>query len=179
MRLVIQACLYVLLGYVVLIVHSTALTFVSIHPVIPNLLLPLVVFLGVSPNVPTPMGSSVAFLLGYLMDSICGMPMGLYTFTFVVTYVIAKGAGLRLFLRGPLSEIMLTFLVSVLAGCLQLAMRAIFEYPAPFPARSYVVLIHLLAGSVATAVLSPVVFYLARMASRWRVHSTESTRPSP
>lgn len=166
MRTVIQVWVYFLLGYVVLIAHSSVFSLVHIHPLIPNLMLPLVVFLGVSPSVAVPVGSMVAFGLGYLMDSMCGMPMGLYTFTLVSMYVISKGAGLRLFLRGPLSEILLTFLVSIIAGCLQLAMRAIFENPAPFPAYGYVTLLHLLAGSTVTALLSPIIFWLARSVGR-------------
>lgn len=178
MRLVIQAGLYFLLGYVLLILHSTIFGLLTVHPAIPNLLLPLVVFLGVSAAITVPVGASVAFMLGYLLDSMSGMPMGLYTFTLVTTYVLSKGAGLRLFLRGPLSEILLTFLVSILAGCLQLAMGAIFENPAPFPAKGALAFLYLLVASATTAVLSPVVFWLARAVARWRGYGTESRSAS-
>jgi rod shape-determining protein MreD len=120
-------------GFLLLIVQATLATHVSLHPFTPNLMLPMVIFLGVQPEVGMLRGALISFLLGYLLDEFCGSPMGLQTFVLVATFMVARGAGIRLFLRGALFQIGLVFVAGIIAGGTILALRAIFSPADPFP----------------------------------------------
>lgn len=120
-------------GYLLLIVQSAIAARIALHPLTPNLLLPIVIFLGVQPDVGLLRGALISFVLGYLLDEFCGSPMGLQTFVLVATFMVARGAGIRLFLRGALFQVGLVFTASILAGSTILALRAIFSEPDPFP----------------------------------------------
>lgn len=122
-----------LFGFLLLVGQSTLSTYVSLHPFTPNLVLPIVIFLGVQPDVAMLRGAGISFLLGYFLDEFCGSPVGLSTFVLVATYMVARGAGIRLFLRGSLFQIGLVFVASVVAGGTTVALRAIFSPPDPFP----------------------------------------------
>ena len=116
-------------------------------------------YLGVTPDVHVVRGAAISFALGYLLDSFCGSPMGLSTFVMVATFLGTRGAGLNLFMRGSLFQILLTFGFGMLTGGAVLALRAIFEPPAPFPADSVTdTAVSLVAGSAVTALLSPIIF---------------------
>ena len=80
-------------------------------------------------------------------------------------------------MRGPLFQIVLTFAFGVLAGGAVLALRAIFEPPAPFPIGSVSdTVLSLTEGAAATALLSPLVFMGVRrldaLVSRRREEAT-------
>lgn len=151
------------LGLALLVLQSVLVDVVSLHPFTPNVVLPVVLFLGVSPEVPLVRGALLAFCLGYLLDVFSGNRMSLETFVCVATFMSARGAGLRLFLRSPSYQIVLTFVVSLLAGGTTLALRAIFTPPSPFPVgRALGTAILLGASSVATALCAPIVFALVQ-----------------
>ena len=120
-------------GFVLLVLQSALAARVAMHPLTPNLLLPIVIFLGVQPEVGLLRGALISFVLGYLLDEFCGSPMGLQTFVLVASFMVARGAGIRLFLRGPLFQVALVFVASILAGGTILALRAIFSPADPFP----------------------------------------------
>lgn len=124
---------FVAFGFVLLVVQSAIAAHVSIHPLTPNLLLPIVIFLGVTHEVHVLRGALISFLLGYLLDMFCGSPMGLSTFVMVATFMAARGAGIRLFLRGALFQVSLVFVAAIVAGGTVLALRAIFSPPEAFP----------------------------------------------
>jgi rod shape-determining protein MreD len=158
-----QNAVLLLLGFVLLILQASASALANMHPFSPNLLLPVVIYLGVSHDVGLVRGGMLAFVLGYLLDSFTGSPMGLHTFVLVATYMLARGAGLSLFLRGPLFQIGLTFAVSVIAGGTILALRAIFERPAAFEAGTVWDTVYtLVAPALTTAALAPLVFLVVR-----------------
>ena len=158
-----QNAVLLLLGFLLLVVQASATALVNIHPFAPNLLLPVVIYLGVSHDVGLVRGGMLSFVLGYLLDSFTGSPMGLHTFVLVATYLLARGAGISLALRGPLFQVGLTFAVSVIAGGTILALRAIFERPAAFEAGSIGgTVLTLVAPAVTTAVLAPLVFLAVR-----------------
>jgi rod shape-determining protein MreD len=151
------------LGFGLLLVQSVAATILSVHSVAPNLLLPVVIFLGVSHDVHIVRGAALSFVLGYLFDSFTGSPMGLMTFVLVATFIVARFAGLRFFLRGPIFQIILTFLVGLFAGGTVLALRAIFEKPAPFPAGTWQDMsLVVVVPALTTAIVSPLVFAMVR-----------------
>ena len=150
-------------GFGLLVVQTALATLFSVHPLAPNLLLPMVIYFGVQHEVYIVRGAVISFVLGYLLDSFCGSPMGLQTFVLVATFMVARGAGLRLFMRGPAFQVLLTFFVGVLAGGTILALRAIFERPAPFPAGgAWDTVLTLVVPSLVTAVASPLVFLAVR-----------------
>ncbi len=160
------------LGFALLVVQSVGATLVPAYLFAPNLLLPMVIYLGVSPDVHIVRGAAISFILGYLLDSFCGNAMGLQTFVLVATFMVARGAGLRLFLRGPLFQIVLTFLVGVLSGGTILALRAIFEKPAPFPAgTALTAALSLVVPAIVTSLFAPLVFIAV-----WRIDGLVTRR---
>ncbi|QQR90301.1 MAG: rod shape-determining protein MreD [Myxococcales bacterium] len=167
---------FLLLGCALLILHNVIAGHLAIHPFVPAILIPFVIYLAVSTRIPLPVGICVAFCLGFLFDSFSGLPFGLYTLTHVATYVVSRAAGLRFFMRGVFSEITLAFIVCFLAGCLELAMRAIFEYPAPFPAEEYSNFVVLLCVSVSTAFCAPIIFFVLSLVERWSMRRQEQAK---
>jgi rod shape-determining protein MreD len=179
------------LGFALLLVQAAVATILPLHPFTPNPLLPIVIYLGVHQDVSLLRGAFLSFFLGYLLDEFCGSPMGLLTFVTVATFMLARGAGLRLFLRGPLFQVGLTFAIGLLSGGTILALRTIFEPPEAFSLAmptegvmgtvigfltgtgesdapligSYVsTAISLVASALASALISPLVF-----AALWRI----------
>ncbi len=174
-----QNAVLLLLGFVLLVLQASASALVNVHPFSPNLLLPVVIYLGVSHDVGLVRGGMLSFVLGYLLDSFTGSPMGLHTFVLVATYMLARGAGLSLFLRGPLFQIGLTFAVSVIAGGTILALRAIFERPAAFDAGTvFDTVLTLVAPALTTAALAPLVFIAVRRVDQLALRrATRTTAP--
>lgn len=159
MQPTLRSLAIVALGFVLLLLQSMVGSVVSLHPFSPHLLLPIVLYVGVAPDVHLVRGAIVSFVLGYLLDLFTGNLMSLQTFICVATYVLARGAGLRLLLRGPGFQIALTFVVALLAAGTSVALRAIFSVAAPFPAGSAAdTAVALTAPAISTALLSPFVF---------------------
>jgi rod shape-determining protein MreD len=147
-------------GFALLVLQTALSMLLPVTPYAPNLLLPIAIYLGVSPDVPLVRGTAVSFALGYLMDSFCGSPMGLHTFVMTASFMVARGAGLRLFPQGPAFQVLLAFLMSIAFGATVLALRAIFELPTialgeATPRQSALAL---LQPALATALVSPLVF---------------------
>ncbi|MEM9069647.1 MAG: rod shape-determining protein MreD [Myxococcota bacterium] len=146
-------------GFGMLLLQSMVGRIAELHPFIPNLLLPIVIYLGVSPEVSLLRGTFTAFFLGYLLDLFSGNLMSLETFVCVATFLTSRGAGLRLFMRNPGFQAALVFVVALVAGGSVIALRAIFAKPAPFPAGTALdTAFTLFAPALATAVVSPLVF---------------------
>ncbi len=162
----------VALALVLRVVQWMLGTLFALHPFTPNLIVPIVIFLGVSPDVHLVRGAVVAFLVGYLLDVFGGNRMGLETFVCVATFLLSRSAGLRLFMRNPGLQMALVFVVAILAGGTVLALRAIFSRPAPFPAGTALdTALAIGAPALATAVCAPLVF-----AAVQRIHSTAGQR---
>ena len=147
-------------GFGLLIVGSSLGALVPMHGYVPNLVLPIAIFLGVSAEVPIVQGALVCFALGYLLDSFTGSPLGLQTFALVASFLIARGAGLRLFPQGRGFQILLTLTMALVSGAVVLALRAIFE-------RAFTLELEesgttLVRSAVATALCAPLVFLLIR-----------------
>jgi rod shape-determining protein MreD len=120
-------------GLALLVLQAAVGAHLPLYPLTPNLLLPIVIFLGVQQDVHLLRGAAISFVLGYLLDNFCGSPMGLSTFALVATFMAARGAGIRLFLRGALFQVALVFVAAMIAGGTALALRAIFSPPEAFP----------------------------------------------
>ena len=104
--------------------------------------------------------------------------MGLQTFVMVASFMVARGAGLRLFPQGPGFQILLTAIMAVLSGGTILALRAIFERQPPFSTNDAASNAATVARfALATAIISPLVFAATRrvdgMARRGDSRSSE------
>lgn len=170
----------VMLGFVLLVVQSTVATIVPTHLIAPNLLLPIAIYLGVSHDVWIVRGALLSFLFGALLDAFSGNPVfSLQTFAMVATFVLSRFAGLRLFLRGPVFQVILTFVVTLLAGGTIVALRTIFERQPPFAAAtaSYTAT-SLIAPAITTAIVSPLVFMAVRRADATPSRRREQEKPA-
>ena len=85
-------------GLLLMVVQSNLhriLGHVPVAGIIPNLVLPLIVFMGVH-EYSVVRGASLAFALGYAMDLFGGAPIGLFTFICVGIFVLSRAAGVRM-----------------------------------------------------------------------------------
>jgi len=156
--LVIQANLYRLLDLVG-------------HPgLIPSLVLPLILFMGVH-EYSIVRGAVIAFALGYTTDVIGVAPIGLYTFTYVAVFLLARAAGVRLAAQTRTMQIALALAFTLVHSVMILVLLAIFGRDAYVPRALYrLALPHVLA----TGAVAPLVFTLAE-----RVHAAALTSPRP
>lgn len=162
--------LILLLGFSMLVVQSALSSLIDMHAYAPNALLPLAIYLGISSEVHIVRGASICFVLGYLLDAFCGSPMGLQTFVLVASFMVARGAGLRLVPQGMSFQILLTFVMALGSGGLLLALRAIFERRAAFmtPDSEFERgLYSVLRYATATAITAPPVFWAIRRLGAW------------
>jgi rod shape-determining protein MreD len=134
----------------------------------PSLILPLVLYMAVG-QFSVARGASLSFVLGYLTDAFSGLPMGLFTFSMVAVFLLARVAGLKLFLHGVVFQVMLVFVGSIAVGVLIMGLHLIFERTnlAVRPA-----MLLTLSQAAATAILSPLVFALVR-----RLPGAETPKP--
>jgi rod shape-determining protein MreD len=150
------------------------LGYIHIPGLVPSLVLPLVVFMGVS-EYSLARGAAVAFVLGYATDLIGIAPIGLYTFTYVAIFVLARAAGSRLAAQTVLMQLVLGLGFAFVQSLMVLVLLAIFGREPYVPRTLYpLALPHVLA----TGFFSPLIFRLAR-----RVHFAtvkgESTERRP
>lgn len=148
--------------YLVLVLQTTFSGLVPIEALAPNLLLPVTIYLGVTPSVHLVRGAVMVFALGFFLDSFGGSPMGIHTFILEATFVLSRVAGLRLLMRGYFSQGVLTFVIALLVGGMALALQAIFERPPPFQVVDLeATFLRLAIPALTTAVAAPAVFWLA------------------
>ena len=146
------------------------LTWIHLPLFIPSLLLPLILFMGVH-EYSLVRGASVAFVLGYATDLIGIAPVGLYTFTYVAIFVLARADGVRLVVQTKRMQVVLALAFTFVHTVMILVLIAIFGRNA-YAARALVGLA--LPHVLATGVIAPVIFALAE-----RLHSATTTaRPA-
>jgi len=150
--------LMIAFGLCLLVIQGMVQRLVVSEQLCPMLVVPLVLHLAVG-EFSLSRGATLAFVLGYLTDVASSMPLGLYTFTIVALFLFARLAGLKLFLHGMLFQIALTFLGGLVVGLVMLGLHVIFERTA-LAVRATMVVVA--SQSVATALVSPLVFAVAR-----------------
>jgi rod shape-determining protein MreD len=128
---------------------------------VPSLVLPLIVFMGVS-EYGLARGAAIAFVLGYATDLMGIAPIGLYTFTSVALFVMARAAGSRLAAQTALMQLVLGLGFAFVQSLMILVLMAIFGREPYVPRALYPLA---LPHVIATGLLSPLLFRLAR-----RVH---------
>jgi rod shape-determining protein MreD len=155
------------------VVQLIASRFLPAYSWAPQLLLPVVVYYGLLQEVNIARGMMVAFVSGYLLDLFAGNPMSLHTFIQCATFLVARGLGLRLFLRNVVFQAALAFVASLAAQGTSFALRAIFEdNPSPFEATASTRLYEAMSASaIMTALAAPIVFAIVA-----RIESTETAR---
>ena len=155
--------LLLLLGFSLIVVQGALGAVVDLGVLMPNPILPLVIYLAMSSDVSLARGAGLSFLIGFLFDSATGNAMGLFTFVHEASFLVARGAGVRLIVRGRLSQMMITALAAGLSSATVIALLRIFR-PAGRAAMSSPAhaTLAVLASALATGLISPLVFQLAR-----------------
>jgi len=125
---------------------------------VPSLVLPLILFMGVH-EYSLVRGASVAFALGYLSDLVGVAPLGLYTSTYVAIYVLARAAGVRLAAQAMWMQLALALGFTLVHSVMVLVLLAIFGRDAWVPRSLYP---NLLPHVLATGAVAPLVFRLAQ-----------------
>jgi rod shape-determining protein MreD len=156
--LVLQGNLYRILGHV------------PLAGIMPNLVLPLIVFMGVH-EFSVVRGAGLACALGYAMDLFAGAPVGLFTFISVSIFALSRAAGVRLAAQTILTQLALAFGFSLFESITILMLVAIFGRD-PHSPRALLSLV--LPHAFSTAAVSPLVFRLAE-----RLHQATITVPRP
>jgi rod shape-determining protein MreD len=158
----------VLLGYTVL----AAIGHPHVGRPIPALVLPVILFMGVH-EYSLARGAAVAFVLGYATDVVGIAPVGLYTSTYVATFVLARAAGVRLAAQTIWMQVLLAGAFTVLQSIMVLVLLAIFGRDAWVPRSLYPLT---LPHAIATAAVAPIVF---RAAQAVHVATGSSIRGDP
>jgi rod shape-determining protein MreD len=141
-----------LLGWIFRLGHD-----IVVPGLIPSLVLPLILFMGVH-EYSLARGAGVAFALGYLTDLVGIAPIGLYTSTYVAIFVLARAAGVRLAAQTMLMQVGLALAFTLVHSVMLLVLLAIFGRDAYVPRALYPMTIpHVLA----TGLVAPLVFRIA------------------
>jgi rod shape-determining protein MreD len=144
------------------------LAWVHVAGLVPSLVLPLILFMGVH-EYSLARGASVAFVLGYSTDLIGIAPVGLYTFTYVAIFLLARAAGVRLAAQTMMMQVVLALAFTLVHSVMILMLLAIFGRDAYVPRALYpLTLWHVLA----TGAVAPLMFRLAQ-----RLHSATVAGP--
>jgi len=155
----VRSLLLIGYGFVLLLLQAALASLLPLHGFAPNLMLSIALALGTAPEVNLVRGAVVCFVLGYLFDAFCGNPLGLQTFVLVATYMLARGASVRLLPHGAMFIAMFALLMSVVSGFSVLALRALFEKKSEiltYDIRGTLLMV--LQSALATALLAPAVF---------------------
>jgi rod shape-determining protein MreD len=154
----------VLLGYTLLV----SLGHPRIGRPIPALVLPIILFMGVH-EYSLARGAAVAFVLGYATDVIGIAPVGLYTFTYVATFVLARAAGVRLAAQTTWMQVLLVLAFALVQSTMVLVLLAIFGRDAWVPRSLYPLMV---PHAIATAAVAPLIFRMAQA-----LHATTGGAP--
>jgi rod shape-determining protein MreD len=155
--LLVQANLFRLIGWI----HIPGFS--------PSLLLPLILFMGVH-EYSLARGAAVAFALGYVTDLVAIAPIGLYTFTYVGLFVLARAAGVRLAAQTMMMQVVLALAFTLVHSVMVLVLLAIFGRDAYVPRALYPMI---LPHVIATGAVAPVVF---RVAQRLHAATAQGSR---
>jgi cell shape-determining protein MreD len=130
----------------------------SVPGLIPSLVLPLILFMGVH-EYSLLRAACVAFALGYLTDLVGVAPIGLYTSTYVAIYLLARAAGVRLAAQTMPMQVGLAVAFTLVHSVMILVLLAIFGRDAWVPRALYPMAI---PHVIATGAVAPLVFRIAQ-----------------
>jgi rod shape-determining protein MreD len=135
---------------------------------IPALVLPVILFMGVH-EYSLARGAAVAFVFGYATDVIGIAPVGLYTFSYVATFVLARAAGVRLAMQTTWMQVLLVGAFALVQSTMILVLLAIFGRDAWVPRSLYPLAV---PHAIATAAVAPIVFRMSQA-----IHSATTRSP--
>ncbi len=151
---------FLVAGIVLLLIQANlfrVLGFFHIPGLVPSLVLPLILFMGVH-EYSVARGASVSFVLGYATDLIGIAPIGLYTFTYVAIFILGRAAGVRLAAQTMMMQVGLALGFALVHSVMILILLAIFGGNPYVPTALYrLVIPHILA----TGAVAPFIFRLA------------------
>jgi rod shape-determining protein MreD len=170
-----RAAGFLAMGLGLLLVQANlfrVLSWIHVPGLIPTLVLPLIVFMGVH-EYSLARGAVLSFILGYATDLLGIAPVGLYTFTYVATFVLARAAGVRFAAQTFWMQALLAFAFALVHSVMVLILLAIFgrDKDAWVPRSLYPLA---LPHALATGVVAPLVFRLAQ-----RIHAATGSAPRP
>lgn len=123
---------------------------------VPDLVIPFVLYLGII-DFGAARGALLAFVLGYFLDANSASPVGVHLFVIPAIYLLYRFIHHKLLLSGTVFVIAMTFAATLTAGLMVVGMRSLFEQSIlSWSAVLMTVPLH----AVATALLSPVVFWI-------------------
>jgi rod shape-determining protein MreD len=139
---------------------------------VPSFTLPLILFMGVR-EYALVKGAGISFVLGYVTDLVGIAPIGLYTFTFVALFTVARAAGLRLAAQTRWMQLLLTLGFAAVHSAMVLVLLSIFGVGSWVPKAVFKMAFpHILA----TALIGPLMFKLSARVEGAAERSSSSNR---
>jgi rod shape-determining protein MreD len=152
---------FIVVGFALLFVQANLfrlLDLIGRPELVPSLVLPLILYMGVHEYSLT-RGAGVAFVLGYATDLLGSAPVGLYTFTYVALFLLARAAGVRLAAQTRTMQLVLALAFALVHSVMILILIAIFGRNAWVPKALYPLAVpHILA----TGAVAPLVFAITQ-----------------
>ena len=147
-------------GFFLLCLQTTVLNHIPGLPIKPDIPLIMVCYLGIFQG---PLISLfLAFFFGYILDTLSGSVLGLYSFLRIVTLLLTQLASERLYLKNFLSQATIITILSIIDGFLLLFIMYIFvsiDSLWPF------VLKYLPLQSIITGIIGPFFFFVLNKTS--------------
>ncbi|MET0341428.1 MAG: rod shape-determining protein MreD [Polyangiales bacterium] len=155
--------LLLMTGFLLVALEAAIGSLTGLGELMPNAVLPIVIYLGMAPDMSLARAATLSFVLGMMVDSAVGSAVGLLTFVHVGTLVAARAAGVRLIMRGRVSQVLIAALAALIGAVIVIALRSIFKPEDHFGMVSIRhLVVAVLAPSLATGAIAPFVFQLAR-----------------
>jgi rod shape-determining protein MreD len=129
-----------------------------VHGVTPDLVLPLVIFLGVHES-SMARGALLSFALGYATDLFGSAPIGLLTFSMMATWWLSRVAAIRLSAQTVLTQMLLALVFALFENAIVLTLLTIFGTD---PQRPKEIAAFVLPQVLLTSLCSPPVFRIAQ-----------------
>jgi len=119
-----RATLLILVGYMLTVLQASVQALIPIRVLVPELGLLVAVYAGLQARDGVAGACAVALAVGYVTDLLAGAPKGLHALVFVLLCLMAKGASLRLLLRGAAVTAVFTFTCSLVGAILVVLVRS-------------------------------------------------------
>lgn len=156
-------------GFALVVLESALGSVTRLGPLMPNALLPMVIYLGMAPDTSLARGAILSFALGLIADAASGHPLGLITLVHVLTLVGARAGAFRLIMRGRTSQVLITAVAGAACALVALTLLRLFRPGEQLEATSLrYTLVAVLAPSLATGAVAPFVFRLMRRIDNFR-----------
>lgn len=147
-------------GIALLLVQGNLFRFLGwshIHGITPNLVLPLIIFLGVYEGAMA-RGALLAFGLGYATDLFASAPIGLFTFCSVAIWWLSRVTAVRLSAQTLPTQVFLACVFSLIESSVILTLLAIFGTDSQRPIEIATIVV---PRAISTGLCSPFIFRIA------------------